>query len=353
MANRNQCIDVFKGIACELVVLNHFYGTGILGDIEYTISHIGVPFFFLVAGFYLYDQQGGLSIKRLLKKACHIFYLFVIHFSLYFMDNCFQKYLLNGNEMTWNALFYDLRGILSASALKSMAIWSTSLMGKGQWFLIALIETYLIFIVLILFRIEKGMSKHGYVIAAVLFAVHIPVRMFLIKSGITTVGEMPLNAAASVRNVWFDALPFMFTGLAIRKSDIEISNPQKFIYIGLIAVAISIVESFLTVRIMFPASVSCVLYLGTIVAVVSFFIYSVYSVQEKINQFWQYIGDKLSLLIFFIHPLVGFYILRSNLWDNSILRNLLPMIVMIITTGISYIIYNIWIKMKSLKCKPL
>lgn len=351
MIDRNQSINVFKGIACELVVLNHYYGTGILGNIEYNISHIGVPFFFLVAGFYLYDYQGELSIKRLLKKAGHICCLLVVHFSLYFIDNCFQKYVLNGNEMTWKALLHDLGGVLSTSVLKSMVLWSTSIMGTGQWFLIALIEAYLFFGLLIFLRTEKRIFRHGYAIAAVLFVVHIPVRMILIKSGLMSVGEMPLTASAAVRNVWFYALPFMFIGISIRKKGLKICNPRQCIYIGLIAVAISIVESFLTIQIMLPESVSCVLYLGTIVAAVSFFIYCVNLPQGMKNQFLKYIGDKLSMIIFFIHPLVGFYILRIGLWDNLVLRNLLPIIVMIITTTISYAIYNMWAKIKSLKCK--
>ena len=349
MEQRNQCINVFKGIACELVVMNHYYGTGLLGKAEYAISHIGVPFFFLVAGFYLYDQQGELYVKRLYKKICHIFYLLIIHFSLYFIDNCIQKYVIYGNNVTVGSFFYDLREILSVSSLKSMVVWSTSIMGKGQWFLIALIEAYLVFVVLILLQVEESIAENGCAVAAVLFTLHIPARLILIKSGIMTVGDMPLSSAASVRNAWLDALPFMFLGVFIRKR-LKISTPKKYLYIGLIATLISVAESFLTIKVMFPQNVSCVLYLGTIVAVASFFIYSVYSPHERKNPFWQYIGDKLSIIIFFIHPLVGFYVSRVNLWDHFILANLLPLVVMIITTGVSYVIYNLYVKIKMLRC---
>ena len=71
---------------------------------------------------------------------------------------------------------------------------------------------------------------------------------------------------------------------------------------------------------------------------------------ERKNPFWQYIGDKLSIIIFFIHPLVGFYVSRVNLWDHFILANLLPLVVMIITTGVSYVIYNLYVKIKMLRC---
>lgn len=118
-------------------------------------------------------------------------------------------------------------GVLSASVLKPMIIWSTGIMGKGQWFLVALIQAYLFFIILRLLRAEKYIDKYGYVIAAMLFAVHIPVRMILIKSGIMTIGEMSLNASASVRNAWFDALPFMFIGISIRKSGVKINKPKN------------------------------------------------------------------------------------------------------------------------------
>lgn len=113
--------------------------------------------------------------------------------------------------------------------------------------------------------------------------------------------------------------------------------------------AISVAESFLTIRIMRPENMNCVLYFGTIIAVVSFFLYCVNSPQGTKNRFLQYIGDKLSMIIFFIHPIVGFYILRVDLWDNLILRNLLPVVVMTLTTGISYVIYNVWMKIKAIR----
>lgn len=61
--SKNQCLNVFKGIACELVVINHFHGSRIIGDIEYTISHLGIPFF-LISGYYLFDSKLKLDIRR-------------------------------------------------------------------------------------------------------------------------------------------------------------------------------------------------------------------------------------------------------------------------------------------------
>lgn len=50
MKRENRYINVLKGIACILVVLNHYHGTGEAGDIVYAISHFGVPIFFLISG---------------------------------------------------------------------------------------------------------------------------------------------------------------------------------------------------------------------------------------------------------------------------------------------------------------
>ena len=63
MAKENITISFLKGIACILVVLNHFHGSGTGGDVVYAISHLGVPVFFLVSGYFLYN--GDETVKKL------------------------------------------------------------------------------------------------------------------------------------------------------------------------------------------------------------------------------------------------------------------------------------------------
>lgn len=68
----NRAINSLKGLACLLVVLNHFHGIGILGTITYVISHVGVPVFFLVSGYFMEGNSSKLIGSRLSRKAYHI-----------------------------------------------------------------------------------------------------------------------------------------------------------------------------------------------------------------------------------------------------------------------------------------
>lgn len=340
--SKNQCLNVFKGIACELVIINHFHGPGIIGDIEYTISHLGVPFFFLISGYYLFDSKLELNIRRIFQKLRHIGLLTIVWVSIYFLDNCYQRYILNGNKFAFEAIISDIKRIFALSTLKSTILWSTGILGKGQWFLIALLQSYTIFAIIVLFHGEKLVIKYCHIIAGLLFIVHIPLRMLLIARGVNSIGNMPLNSTAVVRNAWFDGLAFILVGLSVKTH--HNYKHKNCIIIGLLAVACSIAEAFALSKFSFTKDTNYVLYIGTIVAVTEFFIFAISSPQAFDNNILEYIGDKLSLIIYFIHPLAGFYIqyiLESNgLQNSTVFNNLEPLIIIIATTIFAFLIHT-------------
>lgn len=49
-------------------------------------------------------------------------------------------------------------------------------------------------------------------ISILLFSVHIFVRFILVGLGVTSIGPISLNDTYVVRNVYFDAIPFMLLG---------------------------------------------------------------------------------------------------------------------------------------------
>ena len=215
-SERNRTINVFKEIACILVVINHYHHSGALGNIEYTVSHLGVPFFFLVSGYYLFDSNMQLTVKRMMKKIKWISLLLAVHFSIYFADNCIKRYLINGTEFSLLAPFQDLRRIITWQTIKSSLLWSTGIFGSAQWFLVALLQVYLVVLGLVVLRKENLLIKNGFAIAGVLLFTHIVVRYILYSAGITKIGFMAITETAIVRNAWFDGLPFVLLGVYIR-----------------------------------------------------------------------------------------------------------------------------------------
>ena len=75
----NYAQNCLKGMACILVVLNHFHHQDIFfGGIEYTISHLGVPIFYMISGYYLWAANDGLEYSKIKKRIKHTIKLIVV-----------------------------------------------------------------------------------------------------------------------------------------------------------------------------------------------------------------------------------------------------------------------------------
>lgn len=96
MKNENRYVNILKGIACIMVILNHYHGTGHMGDALYALSHFGVPVFFLILGYYLFSPNGD-TLRKLPRKIRHIGYLILLHIGLNVFDFICQRIILHNN----------------------------------------------------------------------------------------------------------------------------------------------------------------------------------------------------------------------------------------------------------------
>lgn len=212
MQKENMTINFLKGIACILVILSHYHGSGVVGDIVYSISHFGVPVFFLISGYFLYN--GSNTVKKLPPKISHIFKLIFLYIGIYVLNFILERIILWGNVIRKDIVVNDILLHFTIRSLKTTLFWSSSLFGVGQWFLNALFEGYIVFWIIYKVHIEKFFEKYGIGIATTLF--HIPIRIALIKAGISDIFGINISDSLFVRNVWFDAIPFMLVGLWLR-----------------------------------------------------------------------------------------------------------------------------------------
>lgn len=350
-AKRNYTIDTFKAIACWLVVINHYHSGGRLGTVETALSHLGVPYFFLILGYYFYDKRMHLSRDRAVKKIKHIGGMLLCHVAVYYIDNMYQRYVLNHTPLSWSDLVSSFCSIFTPAVLKQSLIWSTGLFGTGQWFLVATLQAYILFSVISCVHLERAFQKLSPIIGVLLLTVHVPVRLYAVLNGGGMIAGMSLNASASVRNVWFDAIPFMCIGIAIRYYKPHfVSN--TVIYIGLYAAILSILEASMVKEISQFSDTNCVLYLGTVVAVVCFFAFAISNPNKMRNVVLEWIGDKLSMIVFFIHPIVGFYLKRIfsqfPFSQTAIFGMVFPLILIVSVTALSFTLWIIGDKVK--KC---
>ena len=310
MKKENRHVNILKGITCIMVVLNHYHGTGSVGDVLYAISHFGVPVFFLISGYYMYSANGD-TFQKIPKKIKHIGYLILLHIGLYVLDFICQRIFLQNNLIRKDVVVNDVFSRFTVNSLSSSIQWSTSLFGAGQWFLIALFEGYIIFWIAYKVKLGGFIEKHGLWFAGALLLFHIPVRFLLAKNGVHQLFWVNVSESMFVRNVWFDALPFMLIGLCIRTHCIKIRNYRILPTVSVTAILVSIAEMYLTNLALGDNPISSVLYIGTIISVVSAFVWAVLNKTETLNLFQkplEYIGKNLSMIVFFIHVIVGTYL---------------------------------------------
>ena len=178
----NRAINILKGIACLMVILNHYHGKGISGDILYCISHFGVPVFFLISGYFLYSEQ-GVNVKKIPDKIKHIVDLLILNIGLYILDFIIERIVLDGNVIRKDIVINDILSCFTFDSFKSAILWSTSIFGAGQWFLIALLEGYIFMYVLYKIHLGKLIEKYVFLVTEILFFIHIPLRIILVRCG--------------------------------------------------------------------------------------------------------------------------------------------------------------------------
>lgn len=338
----NQDLNRLKAFACIMVFFNHIRFPGTIGEVVYTISHLGVPVFFLVSGYYLYDEKSG-ALRKVLPKAGHIFELLLMHILVYILDSVVWSYISNLGQAE---VKLSLISRFSQERLLRAFWWSESIFGDGQWFLIALFECYLVFSFIKFVHLDGFITKYSCIFAGILFFFHIVVRLVLAYNGIgeigfSTITKQDIYGSASVRNAWFDALPFMFSGIGIHKLKVieKFLINHKGVLWGIVAfgVVLSIIESLVLARIM---PMSYVLYLGTILSVISLFTICIISDSQN-KDIMSYIGYNMSLWIFFFHTLVSKWILfileRYSFSSTMVYRFIHPFISLICCFIFSYL----------------
>ena len=340
---KNHSVDKLKAIACYLVVLNHFHPGGVFGEITYTISHFGVPLFFLVSGYYLLDKNSQISAARLWKKVKHIGLLLLGHIILYAFYEVVSK-LVAGAPI--NSVLTGIKSYFSGIAIVKAVFLGTGIMGGGEWFLVSLLEAYVVIGIIMLSKPARHiLTDYAHVIAVLLLLVHIPVRYYCIKMGIDTFGPISLVESYAVRNTWLDAIPFLLLGVSIRENaeTIKISHPLAIAFFAMI---VGIGEHFYNLKMIEPYSTHDVLYFGTIVAVIMAFNWAI---NNKTDEDWlTRIGARYSMMIYFLHPIVG-WLLQSLIGVdiisiNTVAACVFSIVIMSMTTLITVTVY--WTKRK-------
>lgn len=81
MKTKNDCLNVWKGIAAFAVVLIHCTLPGVPGEIIKGIARFAVPLFFLISGYFAYGREDAVLRRR----EIHILRLYVGAVAVYYL----------------------------------------------------------------------------------------------------------------------------------------------------------------------------------------------------------------------------------------------------------------------------
>lgn len=187
----NSCIDYIKGIACVLVVLIHCRFPGGIGLSVQAVARFAVPFFFMVSGYYCY-RDGYYASVHIVKKIFHIVKITFVWYLFYCLFFIIENWLINANH----TFCFSLSHILKVALFNE-----PSNVPPHFWFLFALINVYVLFLIVNKFKIIKS----AYIFSLIMFVV-----LIAMQQGTSLMGYS--LKPYYFRNFLIEGFPFFMLG---------------------------------------------------------------------------------------------------------------------------------------------
>lgn len=320
---KNHTLDILKVLCSILIVFNHCVFPGKLGEIIKAISRMSVPIFFLISGYYAYNN----SKERVFKKFKRIFKISVFACAFWFAYNVIRFSIIDKVALKYYLLkFIDLKVIANFILFNANPFWG------HLWFLNALCYCYIIYYFIVKKNIK--IDRYDFAISIVLILFYLIFNCFFVDDS--------FNNIDYIRNFLFVGLPFFLIGRYIRRKNNLEKIRIKYIFPLLIASSITLIIECLTYN--------SEIYISTIISSISLLLICMKRPTYS-NRVLEYIGGNLVLYVYIIHPAVKYFILwcmeKSKLTSN-IYYYIYPILVVIISIILSYIIYKINVKINKI-----
>lgn len=333
MATRSKEIEsynYFKAFACCFIVLIHCKFPGYIGNILRTVAKFGVPYFYMVSGFFfLYGSNCEYNYKKNKEKILHIVRIMMGAALFYFAFSAIYILILKQR--------IEFENIVTGKTLFKLIISNSPFVYSHLWFLGALLYCY-IFAGVLKERICGRWKKNIIVLLLVMFSV---MSEILPRFGL----KISFYGVALYNVFIFRALPFFLLGIYLRENmeaivfrALEISK-RKLQCVILFGFLLSLLERIIFVESQF--------YVGTYIAVIALFVFCM-TYPNGYNKTIQYIGKKLSMYIYILHIAV---MKICDLHGGGVLWSAVkPILVIAISTLISKFIVDI-LHIKKIKLK--
>lgn len=282
---QNYFLNFWKGLACFGVVFFHTrFPNYSLDGILQTMFRWAIPLFFMVSGYYCYNEDRHTLEKKMKKKITHIFWINLIGCSYYFLVQlaigAFGK-----SHGGWQNIMGQIKILFTTKNILIWLIFNQDPFVNIMWFTSALLYCYLIFWGINHFNLYKVF----YILIPILIAIHMLVGNLLWKFGI----EMD---KVYFRNFLLFGIPFFMYGNFIHKHQkvfMEKCNINVCRGLMCSGLLLGIAEWFLVAR--------KELYIGSILLVTGIFIMTLHKPENSKKSFWTKIGSEYSLIVYIFH----------------------------------------------------
>ncbi|MEI3522037.1 MAG: acyltransferase [Anaerosacchariphilus sp.] len=193
MKTKNDCLNVWKGIAAFAVVLIHCTLPGVPGEIIKGIARFAVPLFFLISGYFAYGREDAVLRRR----EIHILRLYVGAVTVYYLWAAIRYFLSQRTFAQMGAeLFPD-----GGRTVSDLLFFNRTAMAPHLWFMGALVYCYLFYRLLA----RKRLEERAYLLIPVLLAANL-----LLGEGRGLTGiAVPVRW---IRSFWLTGFPFFLWG---------------------------------------------------------------------------------------------------------------------------------------------
>ncbi|MBR5416766.1 MAG: acyltransferase [Clostridiales bacterium] len=317
--NRNVKLNLLKGIACIGVVFIHITPPGLFGDILVYGFQFAVPIFLMIAGFYAYGKEEDVIKRRLIKivkiflYAYLVFFLYKLAFSL--KDHELNKWL--SESYKWD------------TPIKYICFCTINF-AVPLWYLIAMIETYIVWLFVV-----KGKKED--------VAIKLTPILFLFQIILTAYCETNHLKWFWKINFLAQALPWFMLGYFLHTEKAQKVREIKTSILALLAMAgfmIEIMPSVFDLSLKFNV-------VGYLPCTFGLFCLALKNPEKSICKPLEFLGDKLSLNVYILHvPISGIIglvasdVFSVNIKSKSFLW-VRPSIVLLVTILVSWVIYEI------------
>lgn len=273
--NRNYCLNLLKGIACLLVVCMHCRFPGITGTIIAAAGFWGVPFFFMISGFYAWHTDRDTIIAKTAKKIKKNIRITLCAMLVYIIWDWANGYFWKGDIGEVLAK-YNLKNFLKVFITNDVDFQT----GGQLWFMVALIYAYVL--LWLLAKINKIQWVY-------------PVAFLALVGRLYVTGLSNYHMAL---NFWFNGLPFFYLGFFLRTKADKIMQLKNSGMIVLALVGFIFAESgnFFSLKIN-------IFDFGTVLFVIGLFLYAYNNANVGKGTLLEKIGTKCSLWIYITHVL--------------------------------------------------